>query len=490
MSAGTANNNLRVHNDLTELAPLFRVAVENAIAECRRQGLDAIVYEAYRSQELQAEYFSRGRTKRPPLQTVTNAPTNLQSWHGYGLAVDVISKSKQWSAGSEWFGKVAEIFKQNNCKWGGDWKNADPPHFQWHLCKASPSDEAKRLIREKGAQAVWAAVGATGDVPAALPPAVVVTEQEVDVRHAVVTAKGLNLRPAATTQGDPITTLPRGTALEVLEPHGSWFRVRANGIEGFVHGDHIALQDHSFSAGFLAADVALQAVPLKAAAQVPLPPTTDKQARLAADTWNKYGGLIEPLCKKIGVSPGAAVAVLCVESGGRAFDGARMIIRFEAHIFYKHWGKKNPDAFRRVFRFDEDEPWKEQQYDDGAGFRPIHDKGQAREWEVFDAARKLDRNAALRSISMGAPQIMGFNHGIIGYDDVEEMFDRFQDARFQILGMFDFIKGSGSASPMVQALQQENYEAFATRYNGAGQASIYGSRIRKFAEVFPSTQLA
>lgn len=488
MSAGTSNNSLRVHNELSELAPLFRVAVEKAIAECRREGLDAIVYEAYRSQELQAEYFSRGRTKRPPLQTVTNAPTNLQSWHGYGLAVDVISKSRQWGAGTEWFRKVAAIFKQNNCKWGGDWKNEDLPHFQWHLCKASPSDEARRMIREQGALAVWHAVGAYGDVPETIAP--VLAAEKEDLRHAVVTANGLNLRPAASTDGDPITTLLRGTSLEVLEPHGSWFRVRANGRVGFVHGDHIALQDHSFGARFLASDAALQVVPLQAAEPLALPVSTDRQARLAAETWNKFGGLIDPLCRKIGIAPAAAVAVLCVESGGRAFDGARMIIRFEAHIFYKHWGRHNPETFRRSFRFDAHEPWKEQQFDDGNGFRPIHDHSQAREWEVFEAACRLDRRAALRSISMGAPQIMGFNHGTIGYDDVEEMFERFRDPRYQILGMFDFIKGSGSASPMVQALQQQNYEAFATRYNGGGQAAVYGSRIRRYAETFAPMQLA
>lgn len=108
MSAGTADAAPTVSRDLDLLAPVFRVAVERAIADCQARGLDAYVYEAYRSPELQALYYARGRTVVPPIKPVTNAPTNLQSWHGYGLAVDVISKSKAWDQPEEWFARVAE----------------------------------------------------------------------------------------------------------------------------------------------------------------------------------------------------------------------------------------------------------------------------------------------------------------------------------------------------------------------------------------------
>ncbi len=234
MSAGGSTNALRVHNDVTELAPLFRDAVERALGQCALHGLDAYVYEAYRTPELQAEYFSRGRTKRPPFTTVTNAPSNLQSWHGYGLAVDVISRAKQWSAGHEWFQRVAEIFKANQCKWGGDWKQADLPHFQWHLCRASPSAEARSMIIEQGAAAVWRAVRAV--------------EMPAFSRSATVSVDALNLRPTPSSAGQAIAVLKRGTALEVLQPSGKWFHVRISNIEGFVHGDYIMLTDESVAA--------------------------------------------------------------------------------------------------------------------------------------------------------------------------------------------------------------------------------------------------
>lgn len=142
------------------LAPRFRDGVQAALIECRSKGLDAVVYESYRSRELAQLYYARGRTVKPPTYTVTNAPDNTYSWHGYKLAVDVISRAHAWDASPEWFREVAEVFKRHGCKWGGDWKRADTPHFQWGKCNASPSSEARRLLAEQGMEAVWRAVGA------------------------------------------------------------------------------------------------------------------------------------------------------------------------------------------------------------------------------------------------------------------------------------------------------------------------------------------
>jgi peptidoglycan L-alanyl-D-glutamate endopeptidase CwlK len=149
-------------SDPALLAPAFARAVAAAIAECNdaTNQLNAMVYETYRSSELQAVYYQRGRSVRPPQQPVTNAQNNLYSWHGFGLAVDVIHRTKQWSVGEDWFERVAVVFKKHGCKWGGDWRQRDLPHFQWGLCKASPSDRARELMRTGGVLAVWEAVGA------------------------------------------------------------------------------------------------------------------------------------------------------------------------------------------------------------------------------------------------------------------------------------------------------------------------------------------
>ena len=168
MSAGAtattraATKKIKVVRDLGVLAPRFRRAVETAIAACRAASpaLDAMVYESYRSLELQEDYYSRGRTQIPPHATVTNARSNLYSWHGYGLAVDVISESAGWDKPEKWFADVAEHFRAAGCRWGGEWKMKDLPHFQWGLCKPSPSDRARELFALGGQQAVWEVVNA------------------------------------------------------------------------------------------------------------------------------------------------------------------------------------------------------------------------------------------------------------------------------------------------------------------------------------------
>lgn len=162
MSAGSGTPSPRVNHDLSLLAPKFAEAVIAALSACRQAGYDAIVFEGQRSPALQALYYARGRTIIPPPHPVTNAPTNLLSWHGYGLAVDVIDRTRYWKpdGGEAWFRAVADIFKRHDCSWGGDWKKPDTPHFQWHACRPSPSPEAQKLILTKGRMAVWAALGA------------------------------------------------------------------------------------------------------------------------------------------------------------------------------------------------------------------------------------------------------------------------------------------------------------------------------------------
>ncbi len=152
-----------VDRDLGKLAPAFRLAVDAGLAACRADDLDVIVYEAMRSEELQALYYARGRTIIPPTRPVTNARSALYSWHSYGLSVDCISQAHGWDRPWTWWVAMAAHFERAGCKWGGAWTHPDPPHLQWHLCKPSPSDRARELLASGGLPAVWAAVRA--DVP-------------------------------------------------------------------------------------------------------------------------------------------------------------------------------------------------------------------------------------------------------------------------------------------------------------------------------------
>lgn len=305
----------------------------------------------------------------------------------------------------------------------------------------------------------------------------------------VVTASTLNLREAPSKDSPPVATLSRGTRLEILEISGAWYRVQAGSRTGYVHGDFVKVLDTDHAAGFLHERDELRSVPLEPsdAGKVQVRSSFNGTQKLVAETWNTQGGLLGVLSEIVEVEPAAAVAVLCVESSGRGFgDDGRMIIRFENHVFWDKWGKEHTDGFNGHFRFNASKRWLGHQFCEATGgaWGDCH-RSQADEWRVFGFARGLDEACAIRSISMGGPQIMGFNHALIGYGSPREMFDNFQaDLRWQVLGLFDFVKGSGTTSEMLEALRRRRFDDFATRYNGPGQAAEYGSRIQKFYDAF------
>lgn len=88
--------------------------------------------------------FAQGRSK--PGKVVTNAKGG-QSYHNYGLAIDIVlilDKDKNgtfetasWDLKTDFDGdkkadwmEVVQIFKRYGFEWGGDWKFVDAPHFQ------------------------------------------------------------------------------------------------------------------------------------------------------------------------------------------------------------------------------------------------------------------------------------------------------------------------------------------------------------------------
>lgn len=305
----------------------------------------------------------------------------------------------------------------------------------------------------------------------------------------IVTADVLNLRQEPTTSSPVLQKLSRGSRVQVVETVGAWYRVKAGDRSGFVHGDWLRIVETDPAAGSLHEQEELTAAALEPADadKIPMKASFNGTQRLVAQAWNTQGGLLGVLSDVVQVAPAAAVAVLCVESGGRGFgDDGRMIIRFENHVFWDKWGKDHAAEFDAHFRFNKSKRWLGHQLCETAGgdWTDCH-KSQDSEWHIFSFTRNIDEASAIRSISMGGPQIMGFNHHLIGYDSPREMFDRFAaDLRAQILGLFDFVKGSGTTSPMLEALRRRRFDDFATHYNGPGQAAEYGSRIQTHHDAF------
>jgi hypothetical protein len=310
----------------------------------------------------------------------------------------------------------------------------------------------------------------------------------VSYSQATVTSTTLNVRRAGRVAAERVGELRRGAVVQVLGREGHWYEITDGTIRGFVHGDYLRLDGTLAADGFFCHDDVLCGSSLAPASRQCIAATgLGGTALAAARAWNRYGGMLAPLSDKAGIKPAAAVAVLCVESSGQGMsDTGRLVIRFENHVFWDRWGKHHPDDFGARFTYDRAKRWTGHKYRARAAdpWKSAH-LGQTAEWEAFSIARALDEPAAMQSISMGAPQIMGFNHAAIGYDSAKEMFDRFAaDERFHIHGLFDFVKGSAQTSRMLEALRREEYEQFATHYNGNGQAAVYGARIRAAATAF------
>lgn len=316
-----------------------------------------------------------------------------------------------------------------------------------------------------------------------------------------ISADILNVRKQPKLDGDLVGKLTRDTVVNLISKIGNWYEIMFNGSPAYIHEDYVEPASDLFdemnesTPGAPPIPSPSREEEPKEPAEVKLIPSqklkvsgssTDKKV---ARTWNQFGNLLTSLSDKSQIDPASAVAVLCVESSGKGFEKNnkdRMIIRFENHKFWSYWGKDNTDVFHKHFKYGEKKSgkvqvwlghyWRKNEKDEWQAFHG----NQVKEWEVLDFACSLDDTAALNSISMGAPQIMGFHHQRIGYSTVQEMFEKFnRDIRFQIKGLFDFFDNK-----MIGSLRKLDFVTFAGSYNGSGQKEKYGKWIQDHYNAF------
>jgi uncharacterized protein YgiM (DUF1202 family) len=309
-----------------------------------------------------------------------------------------------------------------------------------------------------------------------------------------VIAGVLNVRNQPSAKASRLGQLTANTVVAIEGRTGDWLRIQFNGAQGFVHSRYIReieASDEQPPPGPAESDDDTSPVPstdhrehTALSPERQLPTDGDATTRKVARTWNQYGRLLTELCDTIEMDVACAVSVLCVESSGKGFQSGndgRMIIRFENHKFWKFWGRDNPEAFRRHFVFQSGKIWKGHKWrrDADDAWQTFHGN-QVKEWQVLNFARTFNDEAALFSISMGAPQIMGFHFARIGYPTVAAMFEDFsRDIEAHIRGLMHFFDKS-----MITALQSLDFEAFAGRYNGSGQKKTYGRRIKEHYDAF------
>jgi len=159
--------------------------------------------------------------------------------------------------------------------------------------------------------------------------------------------------------------------------------------------------------------------------------------------------------RDLNVELAALLAVLEVESAGDTYavvDGKREpLIRFEGHYFDRRLtGSKREQARREGLA-----------HPSAGGVK--NPRNQAGRWKLLARAMKIDRRAALESISIGLGQVMVAHWKWLGYASPEAMVEvARKNAAGQIELMIRYIEKAG----LVGAIRRKDWAAFARGYNG------------------------
>lgn len=138
------------------------------------------------------------------------------------------------------------------------------------------------------------------------------------------------------------------------------------------------------------------------------------------------------------------MAIIEVETPGNGFDSktGKILIQFEPSWFRKH-EPYAPSGAWSVNKVDV----------------------QSKEWIAFNNAFAINKESAMKSTSIGLPQIMGFHFARLGYKSVGEMWDDFKKGEYQqVLALFRFVL---TDEKLLKAVREKNYHLIAYIYNGS-----------------------
>ena len=156
---------------------------------------------------------------------------------------------------------------------------------------------------------------------------------------------------------------------------------------------------------------------------------------------------ITDLAIKYAVKESSINKVLKVESGGKGFDTTtgKIIIQFEP-VWFKRKSPYTPSGL-----------WSQNGVE-----------RQAAEWKAFNNAYKNNATAAMLATSIGLMQVMGFNHEVVGFKTVNEMWDFAKESEKNQLELgIRFIKANKKMFEAFKDLTKlSNCRIFANYYNG------------------------
>ncbi len=176
---------------------------------------------------------------------------------------------------------------------------------------------------------------------------------------------------------------------------------------------------------------------------------------------------IREAADEAGVEAEALMAIVEVESGGRAFatvDGKQVpLILFEPHVFYRCLpGELRPAAVSaRLAR----PRW---------GDLPYPRTISARYGQLA-RAKEIHEEAAYMACSWGVGQVLGENYEWLGYPSAKALAEEaMSSVKGQVRLMLRFIK----RRVLLDEIAEHDFEGFARAYNGPGQVAFYADKMR------------
>ena len=119
----------KLHLSMQKRVTAFIDAVEEL-------GLMPRISHGLRTVEEQNTLYAQGRTKKGTI--VTNAKGG-ESWHNYGLAIDVCFLNQDGSVDFNVPERVGNMAKAFKLEWGAKWSFPDRPHFQLEKLPQNPN---------------------------------------------------------------------------------------------------------------------------------------------------------------------------------------------------------------------------------------------------------------------------------------------------------------------------------------------------------------
>ncbi len=161
---------------LDDLAPRMRKVVVDLLAlradrmhDGRAENdVDAVtlVFETFRTNARQRCLYGQGREYAG--KVVTKAYDASWSWHGYGMAIDIVHPTKWWAAPERWWEQLALDAEHVGLYPGRRFKSIpDSPHLQWRgagkfLTPLSPDPLDRSNHRAGKTKLVWERYGLIG----------------------------------------------------------------------------------------------------------------------------------------------------------------------------------------------------------------------------------------------------------------------------------------------------------------------------------------